>query len=337
MKDKHLRDAFQAIDVNKDESLTLGEILMYIEGAKPTAQERNIVLDREIARDMDEQINDLFNEFKDESKNVTKNSVERILTAYSIPANVVSKTLVDIPTNRDGKISKENFKKYMTNFLKDIILKVENDINELRSMFYEADLNHSGFLDMDELYNFMNIKLHSNITRDELKSLVQSVDLDYDGEVDIDEFIDMMTKKPGDKESGGSAQATYMRIKRSRKFDMTEFIKFLKKFPEHFQESFTAKMYRNKFSLPSSVFTSDIIPHDEESLKVTKKITIKPTIKTSEPIIAAQILLESSKGIPMPEQDKLSLESISKRVVRASIFNFEKKKFVANSSFVIAS
>jgi Ca2+-binding EF-hand superfamily protein len=337
MKDKHLRDAFAAIDVNKDEDLTLGEIWMYIEGAKPSAQERNLTVEKDIENDMKEQINNLYNEFKDESKNVTKDSMRRILTAFSIPLNVISKTLNDIPTDKDGSISKGEFKKYMTKFLKENILEIENDINELRAMFYEADLNHSGFLDMDELYNFFNLKLRANITRDELKALVQSIDLDYDGEVDIDEFITLMTKNPADKQIGGSAQATYMRIKRNRKFDMTEFIKFLKKFPEHFQESFTARLYRNKFNLPSSVFTSGIIPNDGEGFKVSKKVEIKPYIKTSDPLVAAQILLEGAKGVPQPEEEKLSIEDIAKRVVRVSIFDFKKQKFIANSSFVIAS
>ena len=245
MKDKHVRDAFKAINTNNDEVLSLGEIWMYIEGAKPTAKERDIVLERELEKDMESQISDLFKEFS-EDKNVTKESIHRILSAYSIPSNVISKTLANIRTDADGKISKKNFKKYMTDFLKENILEVENDINELRAMFYEADLNKSGFLDMDELYNFFKIRLQADITRDELKKLVQSVDLDYDGELDIDEFISLMTKNPTEKGGDGSAQATYMRIRRSRRFDMTEFIKFLKKFPHHFQESFTAKMYRNK-------------------------------------------------------------------------------------------
>ena len=337
MKDRHLREAYEAMNTNKDDTLTLGEIWMYIEGAKPTEQERNAVLERELTRDMEEQINDLFNEFKDESKSVTKESVQRILTAYSIPSNVIAKTLGNIRTDKDGKISKKDFKKYMIDFLKESILEVENDINELRAMFYEADLNNSGFLDMDELYNLFNIKLEANITREELRTFVQSVDIDFDGELDIDEFIALMTKNPAEKGASGSAQATYMRIKKSRKFDMTEFVKFLKKFPDHFQESFSAKLYRNKHCLPSSVFMHNIIPHDEQSLKVSKKVKAEPTIKTSDPLIAAQILLEGARGISHPEEDKISIEEVTKHVVRATIYDFDSRKFIGNSTFIIAS
>lgn len=152
----------------------------------------------------------------------------------------------------------------------------------------------------------------------------------------MDEFIDLMTKNPSDKGGSGSAQATYLRIKKSRKFDMTEFVKFLKKFPTHFEESFTTRLYRNKKIMPSSAFTSFIVPHDEESVQAGKKVASDPTIKTTEPIIAAQITFEATKGVPYPEEDKFEMTSILKRVVRVSIFDFDKSKFIGNSTYVVA-
>lgn len=336
MKEEHPREVYHAIDVNSNESLSIGEIYMYIEGAQPTIAERGKVIERELTEDINDQIVALFNEFKEEGKKVTKESVKRILSAYSVPTNVITKTLQSVRTDTEGKISKENFKKFMADFLKEKILEVENDINELRAMFYEADLDKSGFLDMDELYNFFNVRLEAHITRDELKNLVKAVDLDYNGSLDIDEFIDLMTKKPSDQGGSGSAQATYMRIRKSRKFDMTEFVKFLKKFPDHFQESFSARLYTNKRCLPSSAFTSFIIPHDEASIKKTKKIVTEPTIKTTETIIAAQITFDQAKGVPFPEEDKISTDSILKRVVRVTLFDFDSNKFITGSSFVLA-
>ena len=246
MKDTYLRDAFKAINPNDDENVSLGEVWMYIEGARPTAKQRDIMLEKDLKKDMDEQIEDIYNEFKGEDKRVTKESIQRILTAYSIPPNVVSNMLGKIKIDVKGTVSKQEFQKFMMKFLKERILQVEDDINELRAMFYEADLNKSGFLDMDELYNFFRLKLQADITRDELKNLVQKADLDFNGELDIDEFINLMSKNPSDKGTDGSAESTYYRIRKSRKFDLTEFIKFLKKFPSHFQESFSANMFKNK-------------------------------------------------------------------------------------------
>ena len=250
LKEKQCREIYKVMDANENDALTIGEIWMYIEGAQPSIAERGAIIEKELEKDMDDQINAIFNEFKLESKTVTRESVRRILTAYSVPSNVITKTLEDVAIDVNGQISKKNFKKFMMDFIKENILEVENDINELRAMFYEADLDKSGFLDMDELYNFFKVKLKANITRDELKNLVRSVDLDYNLELDVDEFIDLMTKNPSEKGGSGSAQATYLRIKKSRKFDMTEFVKFLKKFPDHFEKSFTTSLYRNKKHLP---------------------------------------------------------------------------------------
>ena len=335
VKDKHCREAFQAMDVNKNGTLTIGEIWLYIEGSQPSNEERNIIIEKELETELNDQINDMFNEFKDDSKHVTKDSIRKILTAYNVPTSIISKSLANIRTDNEGKITKKDFKKYMMEFLKENILEVENDINELRAMFYEADINKSGFLDMDELYNFFNIKLDAHITREELRDLVNSVDLDFNGELDVDEFIDLMTKNPGDKGGSGSAQATYLKIKK-RKFDMTEFIKFLRKFPDHFQESFSTRLYKNKKCLPSSVFTTWIIPHDEQSVKTTKSIRAEPMIKTTETTIAAQILLEGAKGVPFPEEEIKSSDEITKRVVRVWIFDFDTNKFIGNSAHIVA-
>ena len=336
LKEKQCREIYKVMDANENDALTIGEIWMYIEGAQPSIAERGAIIEKELERDMDDQINAIFNEFKLESKTVTRESVRRILTAYSVPSNVITKTLEDVAIDGNGQISKKNFKKFMMDFLKENILEVENDINELRAMFYEADLDKSGFLDMDELYNFFKVKLKANITRDELKNLVRSVDLDYNLELDVDEFIDLMTKNPSEKGGSGSAQATYLRIKKSRKFDMTEFVKFLKKFPDHFEKSFTTSLYRNKKHLPSSAFISYIIPHDEESVQKDKKVTNEPTIKTTIPDIAAQITFDNAKGVPYPEESKVELSDIIKRVVRVSVFDFDKNRFLANSTYVVA-
>ena len=88
--------------------------------------------------------------------------------------------------------------------------------------------------------------------------------------------------------------------------------------------------------MPSSVFTSGIIPHDEQSVKTDKKIRTEPMVKTTEATIAGQILLEGAKGVPFPEEEIISIEEITKRIVRVCIFDFDSKKFIGNSTYVVA-
>ena len=336
MKHAHLRDVFKAINPNNDEHLSLGEISLYIEGATQTAKQREISLEKDLEKDMQQQIDDIFAEFKDADNNVTKEGIKKILSAYNIPTNVISDTLEELKTDIGGTVNKKSFGKFMTNFLKKQILQVENDINELRAMFYEADIDNSGYISMDELYNFFKLKLKADITKEELKELVREIDLDFDGKLDIDEFITLMTKNPGDKGKDSSAQSTYFRIRRSRKFDLTEFIKFLQKFPSHFQDSFTTTMYKNKKCLPSGAFLKNVFPSEGAKTQFKKK-TVEPHLRTTESSLGGQILLESSAGIPYPEEDKVDLEVIKKRVVRVSIYDFDRKQFIGNSAHIVAS
>ena len=71
-------------------------------------------------------------------------------------------------------------------------------------------------------------------------------------------------------------------------------------------------------------------------MKVSKKVNAEPTLKTSDPEIAAQILFEYAKGVPHPEEDKIAIGEINKRVVRTSIYNFDEKKFIGNSTHIVS-
>lgn len=93
LKDKQAREIYKVIDNNDNDALTIGEIWLYIEGAQPTIAERGAIIGKELEKDMEDQITAMFNEFKQEDKTVTKESVRRILTAFSVPSSVITKTL----------------------------------------------------------------------------------------------------------------------------------------------------------------------------------------------------------------------------------------------------
>lgn len=59
-------------------------------------------------------------------------------------------------------------------------------------MFLEADIDHSGFLSIDELYSCLR-KSGISIDHQELIELMQEFDNDKNMQLDIDEFIAMMT------------------------------------------------------------------------------------------------------------------------------------------------
>lgn len=65
-------------------------------------------------------------------------------------------------------------------------------MEDLRAMFIEADIDHSGTLSVDEIYSVL-LKMGAEVTFDELIELMNEIDVDRNGELDIDEFIALMT------------------------------------------------------------------------------------------------------------------------------------------------
>jgi Ca2+-binding EF-hand superfamily protein len=69
----------------------------------------------------------------------------------------------DIDKNNDKIISKEEFAAFMKDFLRKCLFEQENDMEHMRKLFLEADVDHSGFLSVDEIYNLFNLKLDMEV------------------------------------------------------------------------------------------------------------------------------------------------------------------------------
>lgn len=76
--------------------------------------------------------------------------------------------------------------------MKDSILAQEDNIQDLRKKFLEADTDYSGYLSVDELYIALK-KGGADISHEDIINLMSEIDIDKNGEIDIDEFITLMT------------------------------------------------------------------------------------------------------------------------------------------------
>lgn len=65
------------------------------------------------------------------------------------------------------------------------------NIADLKRMFQQADLDHSGFLDAMELQHVMQ-KHQVHLTDLELRELMNEMDADASGTIDINEFVSFM-------------------------------------------------------------------------------------------------------------------------------------------------
>lgn len=92
----------------------------------------------------------------------------------------------------ESGIGKKQFKSIMLPIMQDQLLSQEDNVEDLRLKFLEADLDGSGALSVDELYAALK-KAGAQVTSEDIVQLVTEIDVDRDGELDIDEFIALMT------------------------------------------------------------------------------------------------------------------------------------------------
>lgn len=138
--------------------------------------------------------------------------------------------IASIDSNGDGRLDKREFTDLMLPKMKEELLSSEESVEDLRAMFIDADIDHSGTLSIDEIYSVI-LKLGAKIEQNELIELMNEIDVDRDGTVDIDEFMALMSL--GDEMQFRSAQAksTFMNIKKARKLSAMDFFKSFKNLP----------------------------------------------------------------------------------------------------------
>lgn len=167
--------------------------------------------------------------------------------------------------------------------MKEELLSQEESLEDLRSMFLDADIDHSGTLTIDEIYSVI-LKLGAKVTEKELVELMNEIDVDRDGSLDIDEFIALMSLGDEMQFRNANAKATFINIKRARKLSTVDFFKNFKNLPGNFVPSFfTEKWVKYKKNLPSSSFVPQIDPKTMlyKDLFPVLKENLKPNQMTS--------------------------------------------------------
>ena len=148
----------------------------------------------------------------------------------------------------------KEFQDLMMRRMKDELLAQEDNVEDLKSKFMDADVDHSGTLSVDELYGVLKT-MGVELSLDELVELMQEIDVDRNGQLDIDEFVALISGG-GDQVQLNSAGAknTLYSIKKARKLNPLDFFKQFKAMPGNFVPSFITERWNKKMNLPSSVF-----------------------------------------------------------------------------------
>jgi calcium-binding protein CML len=127
-------------------------------------------------------------------------------------------------------------------------------MEDLRAMFLDADIDHSGTLSVDEIYSVI-LKLGAEVTIEEIIELMNEIDVDRNGQLDIDEFIALMNMGDEIQFRSNQARNTFINIKKARKLNPLDFFRCFKSMPMNFVPSFfSEKWTKARKNLPSSIF-----------------------------------------------------------------------------------
>lgn len=97
-----------------------------------------------------------------------------------------------VDSNGDGKLDQKEFCELMLNKMKEEMMSQEDNVEDLRAKFLDADVDHSGTLSIDEIFGVL-LRMGADLTIDELVELMNEIDVDRNGSLDIDEFIALVT------------------------------------------------------------------------------------------------------------------------------------------------
>jgi hypothetical protein len=196
--------------------------------------------------------------------------------------------------------------------MKEELLSNEDNVEQLRSTFMDADIDHTGTLSVDEIYSVL-LRMGAELSLDELVELMNEIDVDRNGTLDIDEFVALMSVSGGEMQfQNQNARSTLLSIRRARKLNPLDFFKSFKSMPQSFVPSFIAERWSKKKNLPSSVFMpqldprtmlyKDLLPVNQEDINPNylNNKAFHPRVRPQPSELGCEILFDECQGVPLP-------------------------------------
>lgn len=186
---------FTALDVNNDNGISINEFKLFIEGAKADKQQRMSELDPAMVQQMRAEVAELFRQFDINGDGfVEAEEIMRSMLAlgHHITLQDAQSMIRQVDTEGFGKLRYPQFEEMMLKKMMEELLSQDDNVEELRAKFLDADVDHSGTLTVDEIHGVF-VGMGIELDLEELVQLMNEIDVDRSGSLDIDEFIALMT------------------------------------------------------------------------------------------------------------------------------------------------
>jgi len=148
-----LLELFKVLDTNQIGLMSINHLGLYIHGARKAKGDRvnEIGIDDQIKLEIEhlfEKLDYEKNGFLTESKLFEAVSAS---SHYKFNDAQLKEAFRVLDSNTDGKISKEEFMEFMVTQIKHDIISAEDEMEDLKEMFKQIDIDGSGYLDVEEV------------------------------------------------------------------------------------------------------------------------------------------------------------------------------------------
>lgn len=333
---------FDQLDSSKNGSISINEFAIQVPGARMNAEARTRNID--LGQQFENEIMDLFKMLDlDKDGFLDYNEISQALKAYCIVPNAqqLRETMRRIDINGNGKIEQLEFKQFMEDMIKKNVMEQEDELQDLRIKFQQADFMKLGYLTAPQLLTVLQ-QMKCDVTEEELSHLINLADTNHDGKIDIDEFMLLMVGANPEIYNDDKASAVLFNIRKSRNINPLDFLKAFSGMPRHFSPSFIAEKHKMRKNLPSqgispTLDSSGIQFKDISNTVVQSKLQSATHLKQNEIEAGGYIVMERASGISIPDASIVSRANILKRVVRISTWHAEKMDYIGNSCHIEAN
>ncbi|EAS04958.2 EF hand protein (macronuclear) [Tetrahymena thermophila SB210] len=329
---------FNYIDVNHSGTVTKNEMLILFGNAvQKTSKEEQYEKIR-ASKDVNKQIEKMFVQVdKDNSGFVDYREFDQMLRGIGIfcSQNELLKYFALFDTNKDSKISFDEFKSVVSEKLMEEVMSAEEIVEDLRMQFKKADINNTRLLNKPQLGQvFQNLGVI--LTTQDLNELFKVIDADKSGTIDIDEFLYFVSSNGS--QFTGVATNVLLNIRSAKTLNINDMKSLFSNFPSSFQISFTRKKNKKRINLPSSTIKPILNNYDiYEGFRFNYK-EINNRFRNNSLIdryfvphkLNCEIKFDVATGIPIPK-DQIKVQDIVSRHVYISFFDTKKHQIFGNS------
>ena len=258
---------------------------------------------------------------KSQNPNVT---INEILTIMKLADRDMNKT-----------IDRKEFTELMLPQMKAEIVSKDQNIDDLRRLFKEFDLDQSNYLSKEEFREAL-VRLGIVLSDVQLDDLLKEIDLDENKVIDIDEFIAFLAIADQVRFTNPASKSILIKIKHARKLQPMDFYNCFKNLPHSFQTSIlTDPMEKSNLHTPSHglypQFDGKTMNYRElQKLEEFSKVTPKQFIEMFHPMTGSEITIEEATGVPLPKKEDFDWGKIINREVRVVLIDSKNHDLLSN-------